>query len=77
MRRLGAASPYHFWHDLVADYPVLAGGVMGVEQRVRGLQAVRRAGILSGLQPSRRLGCRTVRMGLRRLGSGLAVNSRA
>src|SRR5277367_7079742 len=27
-------------------------------------------GILSGLQPSRRLGCRTVRMGLRYQGSG-------
>jgi hypothetical protein len=35
-------------------------------------------GILSGLQPSRRLGCRTVRMGLRCQGSeDVAVNSRA
>jgi hypothetical protein len=62
----------------VADYPVLAAGVTGAEQRVRGLQAVRRDGILSGLQPSRRLGCRTVRMGLRCQGSeDVAVNSRA
>jgi hypothetical protein len=35
VRRRGAASSRHFCNDLVADYPVLAGGVTGVEQRVR------------------------------------------
>jgi hypothetical protein len=51
VRRLGAAISCHFCNDLVADYPVLAGVVTGVEQRVRGLQAVRRAGISSCGQP--------------------------